>query len=48
LAFLWLNDVEVVTDPDELAELVLGVATGSVGKADVAVFLAEHSVDVAR
>ena len=39
LAFLWLADLEVVADPDELTELVLGVARGEVAKADVAVFL---------
>ena len=39
LAFLWLNDLEVVADPDEIAELVLGVADGSLGKAQVAVYL---------
>ena len=43
LAFLWLNDLEVVTDPDEIADLVLGVADGSVGKAQVAVYLNGHS-----
>lgn len=43
LAFLWLNDVEVVTDPDEIADLVLGVADGSVGKAQVAVYLEDRS-----
>ena len=39
LAFLWLNSLEVVADPDEIAELVLGVADGSLGKAQVAVYL---------
>ncbi len=39
LAFLWLNDLEVVADPDEIADLVLGVADGSIGKAQVAVYL---------
>lgn len=43
LAFLWLNDLEVVADPDEIAELVLGVADGSVGKAQVAVYLEERA-----
>ena len=43
LAFLWLNDLEVITDADELAELVLGVADGSVGKAEIAVYIAQHS-----
>ena len=43
LTFLWLNDLEVVTDPDQIADLVLGVADGSVGKAQVAVYLEERS-----
>lgn len=43
LAFLWLNDVEVVADPDEVADLVLGVADGRVGKAQVAVYLEERA-----
>lgn len=46
LAFLWLNDIEVVVDADELAELVLGVAEGSVSKAEIAVCLVEHSSPV--
>lgn len=43
LAFLWLNDHEIVADPDELTELVLGVARGEVAKADIAVFLRSHA-----
>lgn len=43
LAFLWLNDLEVVADPDEIAELVLGVAAGEVTKAEVAVYLAARA-----
>jgi death-on-curing protein len=43
LAFLWLNDLEVVTDPDEIADLVLGVADGSVSKAQLAVYLEDRS-----
>jgi death-on-curing protein len=39
LAFLGLNDVSIEADPDELTELVLGVAAGKVSKAEVAVFL---------
>lgn len=42
LAFLWLNDQEVIADPDDLTELVLGVARGEAAKADVAVFLRAH------
>lgn len=44
LAFLWLNDLEIVAEPNELTELVLGVARGEVAKADVAVFLRAHSM----
>jgi death-on-curing protein len=43
LAFLWLNGHEVLADPDELTELVLGVAGGEVTKSDVAVFLRQHA-----
>lgn len=43
LAFLWLNDHELEAGEDELTELVLGVAAGSVSKAQVAVFLEEHA-----
>lgn len=43
LAFLWLNDLEVVADPDEIADLVLGVVDGSIGKALVAVYLENRS-----
>ena len=39
LAFLWLNDQRLLADADELTELVLDVAAGSVGKADAAVFI---------
>jgi len=44
LAFLWMNDYEVVADSDELEELVLGVARGEVSKAAIAVFLAQNSL----
>jgi len=46
LAFLWLNDREIVADADELTELVLGVARGEVAKSDVAVFLRAHGVPI--
>lgn len=46
LAFLWLNDVEVVADEDVLTDLVLGFAEGRVSKADVAVFLQRHGAPV--
>ena len=43
LAFLWLNDLEVAADPDEIAELVLDVADRGLGKAQVAVYLEKHA-----
>jgi death-on-curing protein len=39
LAFIWLNDRRLEADVDELTELVMGVAAGSVVKAEVAVFI---------
>jgi prophage maintenance system killer protein len=39
LAFLGLNDAEVVASSDELLEVVLGVAEGRTDKAQAAVFL---------
>ena len=48
LAFLWMNDYEVVADLDELTHLVLRVARGEDTKADVAVFLRENSLPVAE
>ena len=39
LAFLGLNDVEVVAKQEELVAVVLGVAEGRADKAGVAVFL---------
>jgi len=39
LAFLGLNDAEVFAKPEELLEVVLGVAEGRADKAQVAVFL---------
>jgi death on curing protein len=43
LAFLALNDTWVSAPPDELVELVLGVARGEVSKSEVAVFLLRHA-----
>lgn len=37
--FLYLNDLELDADEDEVVDLTLGVAAGSVTKAEVAVFL---------
>lgn len=44
LTFLWLNDVRIEAGEDELTEMVLGVATGRLGKAEIAVFLNQHTV----
>lgn len=43
LAFLWLNDHQLEAGEDELTDLVLGVAAGRASKAQVALFLEEHS-----
>ena len=43
LAFLGFNDVSIDADPDELTELVLGVAAGKVSKAEVAVFFKDRA-----
>lgn len=42
LVFLGLNDVEIEATEDEIVELVLGVATGTVSKADAAQFFKAH------
>ena len=42
LVFLWVNDLRLDAGEDELTELVMGVAAGRKGKADVAVFIAAH------
>ena len=39
LAFLYLNGKKIAAKPDELYDLVIGVAEGRVTKAEVAVFL---------
>ena len=39
IAFLGLNDLELIADPDDLVQLVLGVAEGRTDKSQVAVFL---------
>lgn len=44
LVFLKLNDVEIRAGEDELTDLVVGVAAGRVGKAEVAVFLQARGV----
>jgi death-on-curing protein len=43
LVFLGLNDLELAADPNALYELVNGVAAGEMAKAQVAVFLQQHS-----
>lgn len=42
LAFLWLNEWRLNAGDDELTELVIGVASGRVSKADAAVFIQAH------
>jgi death-on-curing protein len=42
LAFLEFNDHELIADPDDLYDPVMGVASGATTKADVAVFFAKH------
>jgi death-on-curing protein len=44
LAFLGLNHLWVEAGEDELVALVLGVAEGTIGKAEVAVFLERRAV----
>ena len=43
LAFLRLNGIRIRATDDDLVDLVMGVAEGRQTKADVAVFLREHS-----
>jgi death-on-curing protein len=43
LAFLRLNGLRLVAGEDELVDLILGIATGTVSKAEVSVFIAEHT-----
>ncbi|MBI5489990.1 MAG: type II toxin-antitoxin system death-on-curing family toxin [Deltaproteobacteria bacterium] len=42
LVFLRMNSVRIQASEDELVDLVLGVAGGRIGKAEVAVFLQRH------
>jgi death-on-curing protein len=44
LAFLRLNGVRIGATDDELVALVVGAAAGDRSKADLAVFLLEHSL----
>jgi len=43
LAFLGLNSVSLHASSDELVDLMLGVATRRVSKAEVAVFIQQHT-----
>jgi death-on-curing protein len=43
LAFLGLNGLGLQADPDDLTDLVLGVAEGRVTKAEIAVFVQRHA-----
>jgi death on curing protein len=42
LTFLWLNGRRLEADDDELTGMVMDVAAGRIGKAEVAVFVAER------
>lgn len=42
LVFLWLNGQQLDVGEDELTELVMGVASGRIGKAEVGVFIGDH------
>jgi death-on-curing protein len=43
LAFLGLNNVTIACEPDDLYDLVIGVAEGRVSKAAVTVFLEQNA-----
>lgn len=44
LAFLWINDHRLEAGDDALTDLVMGVASGRVGKAEAAVFIGDHLI----
>lgn len=44
IAFLGLNDRWLEADPDAVADLVVAVAVGTMGKSEVAVFVKQHLV----
>lgn len=48
LVFLRLNQVRVAADEDSLVALVVGVADGTVTKAQVGVYLELHAIDILR
>jgi death-on-curing protein len=41
-AFLSLNGQEIVSEPDDLYDVCLGVKTGAASKSDAAVFIEKH------
>lgn len=43
IVFLGFNDLALTAEPDELTSVVVGVAEGSVSKAEVAVFLKSNT-----
>ncbi len=43
IVFLGFNDLALMAEPDALTSLVVGVADGSVSKAEVAVFLKRNT-----
>ena len=43
IVFLAMNDVMIENDEQGLVELTLSVATGQIGKAEIAAFLRKHS-----
>ncbi len=43
IVFLGLNGLALEANSDELARLVIGVAAGKIGKAEIAVFLKAHA-----
>lgn len=47
LVFLWLNGQHLDADEDELTDLVMGIASGRIMKAEIAVFIGRqlHSAD---
>ena len=44
LYFLGMHGIDVEVDPDELERFVRSVASGKVGKAEIAAFLEHHAV----
>ncbi len=44
LVFLRLNGFRIVATDDDLVDLVMGAASGTRSKADIAVFLASHAL----